>query len=625
MPRRRCSIKSTTKTNSDDEVDTDQSDTTELSPPKSGKKKAVVPKTKVPEVLEVNIPQRITRRRNTLAAPMPIERFIKPIKKNKSAKVGKMPKAQSDDEDSTVKSKSKSRKSMPNIKTVEVTKSKSTDVAEESSDDEANASDDEEYHRRPMRVRPQDGSPTRNLKIVLEKVDTVPNRKRKSDIVPVVSNKKLKKSDSAVVAYPPNTNIKLFQLHKEYKNRCIICDFESARPLVLHYINEHRDAEVYVSRLASDIACQLMNPRNKLKKAIVDTQKDEMRFRQLCYFCKKEKIFSHQVWLTHIGTHTGEYQFECKKCTFYRSPYALNQASVTHPCTTKKSDWQRLHLSWKADDQVHLYVCKLCNYTQLSEDNVQKHLRVQHEASVDDNYTQVLFLRTEKRFYRGSKKKNTDVANDIDNIDDTTNDNPPLPLPENEITPKKTILNRATRNVASSSTGTTSPYQSDAFTSRNKQDDGLFDDDTMRMMNDVSFSSATTPETPPRNASIADRLNERFKSAQKSEQDEERARKTSSLPGKWVVALNSGIIENDAPSAAIDGLSAYNRERLQKEYEKLTEIDEIPIEFKLPESELSTPVKTTFDSNHISEERADDETDHEKRKCILCVTFLDFK
>lgn len=614
-------------TKSDDEDDTNDSDIAERSLIKVSKKKTVASKTKEPEVLvEVNIPQRIFRRRNTLAAPMPIESLMDATKEKISAKGGKKSKVQSDDENSTARTtKLKARKSMPNRKTSKAAKSKPSEATERSSsDDETNATDDEEYHRRPMRVRPQDGSPTRNLKLVLEKVDAIQKRKRKSNDTPslAVSSKKAKKSDSTPVDYPRNTNIKLFPMHKDFKNRCMICEIETARSLVLHYVNEHRDAEVYVSRLASDIAAQLMNPRNKLKKAIIDTRKDEMRFRQLCYFCKKEKIFTYQVWLTHIGTHTGEYQFECKKCNLYQSPYSLNQTNgaTNHPCQVKKSDWRRLPMKWKDDDQVHVYVCKLCNYTQLSEDNVQRHLRVQHEASVNDNYTQVLFLRTDKRFPKYRKRK-TDgeadfaAAGDIDN-DDNTNDGPAMPMLISEVvTPKKT-KQRANRLISKAgSTGTTSPYQSDAFTARCKQDDGLFDDDTMRMMNDVSFNSATTPETPPRNASIADRLNERFKSAQKSEQEEEHVRKTSCLTGEWKVILPKGL--SDKPSAAIDGPTADKSEHLQKEYEKFKEIDEIPIEFKSPEPECSSPVKTTSDKRPISNDHIDE--DRECGKCILYI------
>lgn len=615
ITRRRCSIKSLVETKSDDEDDTNDSDNAEPSPPKVFKKKAVPVKTKEPEVPEINIPQRITRRRNTLAAPMPLTNAIKT---GKLAKVSNKSKAQSDEDGSTAKTKQKAPKSMPNLKPDKATKSK-PDATEKSSDDETNATDDEEYHRRPMRVRPQDGSPTLNLKIVLEKVDAVQTRKRKSNdtISLAVSSKKAKISNSSAVVFPPNTNIKMFPQHKDFKNRCVICEYETARSLVLHYVNEHRDAEVYVSRLASDIAAQLMNPRNKLKKAIVDKRKDEMRFRQLCYFCKKEKIFTYQVWLTHIGTHTGEYQFECKKCELYQSPYSLNIANgaINHPCHVKKSDWRRLPMKWKEDDQVHVYVCKLCNYTQLNEDNVQQHLRVQHEASVNDNYTQVLFLRTDKRFpkYRtANKKKDADaIINDR-----STNNGPVMPLLKNEVTPKKIKLNRIVKGAA----GTTSPYQSDAFTACFKQDDGLFDDDTMRMMNDVSFSSATAPETPPRNASIADRLNERFKSAQKSEQEEEYVRNTSGQRGQWKVVLPRGL--DDRPSATIDGPSADNTEQLQKEYDKLKEIDEFAIEFKSPEPECSSPVKTTPDKRLISEKHNDDGNDRKNGKCILFILRL---
>lgn len=505
---------------------------------------------------------------------------------------------------------------MPIFKSGKSAISKPAGAIAKSSDDETNDTDDDEYHRRPMRVRPQDGSPNRNLKIVLEKVDAVQTRKRKCNDIPsiAITCKKTKKPESTPVVYPPNTNMKLFPLHKDFKNRCVICDFESARSLVLHYVNEHRDAEVYISRLPSDIAAQLMNPRNKLKKAIVDTRKDEMRFRQMCYFCKKEKIFAHQMWLTHIGTHTGEYQFECKKCTVYQSNYTVN-STTNHSCQVKKSDWRRLPMKWKEDDQVHLYVCKLCNYAQLSEQNVQKHVRVQHEASVNDNYTQVLFLRTDKRFekVRGNKKKV--AAADAVNNDDNTNDGPAMPLLNNEVTPKKTKKIKVNR----ASTGTSSPYQSDAFTARYKQDDGLFDDDTMRMMNDVSFNSANAPETPPRNASIADRLNERFKSAKKSEQAEEHARQTS--VGEWKVVLPRGLGDNDKPSATIDVPSADNGERLQKEYDKLKEIDEIPIEFRSPESDCSSPVKNSSDKRVISEEHVDDSNDQKKGTCILYIIF----
>lgn len=57
----------------------------------------------------------------------------------------------------------------------------------------------------------------------------------------------------------------------------------------------------------------------------------------------------------------------------------------------KNCDWERMPMHFEDDEQLTVYVCKLCNYVHESEDMVQRHILHQHNANAfaDGNYTKL--------------------------------------------------------------------------------------------------------------------------------------------------------------------------------------------------------------------------------------------
>lgn len=420
-------------------------------------------------------------------------------------------------------------------------------------------SSESDWSSRTLRIRPtRNDDQNRVIKIILENIspnDLPPDKsnvskKRKaptqestptnSDIPettttdiesspsPIKKKKKTKKKsiDANVLI---NTNKDMHCLNPEFVKKCLLCGFVGHQ-LVSHYTNQHAGAENYISRLDPTLADQI-HKNTTLPYKICRMKGKPVRITKKCIFCNKEKTFNRCAWINHLTLHTGEFRFYCIKCNYRTSQpkttYTNTSCSGVHSVSVMEVPHHDLL-------DVNCYVCNLCNYAQLDETKIINHIKNQHFQKTPNNkYTKMVVVdfrpeSLDKR--KNSKKKkskslkvvvddivkseeNNQTVNDEQDIKNSSSDIE-MPVLTPEVLPKRTSL-RSTANSLSSS------YNSNAFISRPKDDDGLFDDDTMRMMNDMSFNMNTTePVTPKRQASIADKLNERFKSAQKDEVQE---------------------------------------------------------------------------------------------------------
>lgn len=150
---------------------------------------------------------------------------------------------------------------------------------------------------------------------------------------------------------------------------CHLCFKRYTKRIVWHYKKEHPESEVFPSRISSRVA---EKARSKSIEANYEDQSNypEPLVHAHCYMCDEVKKFHAYYWEQHYTTHTGEYMYQCtgNGCEqMVAAPYHCNQAC------SKKAKPVILRIQ-----DLTGYLCMDCNYVQLNEKNIRKHLRSEH-------------------------------------------------------------------------------------------------------------------------------------------------------------------------------------------------------------------------------------------------------
>lgn len=153
---------------------------------------------------------------------------------------------------------------------------------------------------------------------------------------------------------------------------CIFCEKQYKR-IVNHYKTWHESDEVLVSRLSQQMADQL-----HAGNSVSLHHRGHMRYlKAMCYFCETDKDFPVHYWLQHIRSHTGEYVNVCYVC-------GKKVCFNTHcGITTAISDDFNLRTS-----DLKAYICRHCNFIQIDEENIRKHIVNEHEVEDAINHYQ---------------------------------------------------------------------------------------------------------------------------------------------------------------------------------------------------------------------------------------------
>lgn len=178
----------------------------------------------------------------------------------------------------------------------------------------------------------------------------------------------------------PNTDKSLHMQNPDFKI-CIFCNKRFAY-IVSHYKNAHSEHELRLSRLSQEMANLILH---KNQQCVVKSRGNNRRVEAKCYFCASNKNFTLPYWTDHIRNHTGEYSNRCRVCNM-TFPYATNHCDAK---TTKIGDY----LSYDCD--VVGFLCLECNFFQIDEDNITRHLSAEHQfddAVLADKYKQVTFI-----------------------------------------------------------------------------------------------------------------------------------------------------------------------------------------------------------------------------------------
>lgn len=292
---------------------------------------------------------------------------------------------------------------------------------------------------------------------------------------------------------------------------CQICEKPAKLSIVSHYVNEHPDYEIVTSRLSPDMADALRGLKEvQVAQRIQQYGRKYHEISNFCYFCNDTKCFmTKTMWMNHMAKHTGYYQYKCNDCS--RKYVKKNKG---HVCKEKNNQGKIPQPQFMTDN-LKAYICDLCNFVRFRQDEIVKHLRCEHEITATDKFKEIVMLSFPKRQLKSQLKQLEEERDDVSDSNDEEIIN--IPKRRKLITDSDNNDKNVSESLPEKKVLRSRVVHTEAFISEPKEDDGLFDKDTMKWMNDMSFSASKDGESTSRSnraKSIAEKLSERFNSVQ---------------------------------------------------------------------------------------------------------------
>ncbi|XP_037908837.1 uncharacterized protein LOC119650279 [Hermetia illucens] len=187
----------------------------------------------------------------------------------------------------------------------------------------------------------------------------------------------------------------------EYVTRCVLCHYVG-KFITKHYVKEHPESEVFVARIPPERQDCILNNQQLTKLGPVTVVKYKNYYRHsACPFCPVEKSSQRFDWVMHFAIHTGEYKFRCTQCNHYGNARNEFARHFKNGCPNGKLIRMWSHYKYNEEDPVVGFLCKLCNYIQMSRKNVETHLETQHETTSDEILQITLFTGNPR--YKGRR------------------------------------------------------------------------------------------------------------------------------------------------------------------------------------------------------------------------------
>uniref|UniRef100_A0A8D8KCV6 (northern house mosquito) hypothetical protein n=1 Tax=Culex pipiens TaxID=7175 RepID=A0A8D8KCV6_CULPI len=242
-------------------------------------------------------------------------------------------------------------------------------------------------------------------------------KKRRNVWATGVVSKKKKKTEakpqqtasSPMKTYAPKpvTKNTLRELHcKSDKSKdCALCSYTGQiSSMVQHYVRYHPLHEVYLSRIPNPTA-------NKIKKDPMKVTGNicEQNITFECIFCKEVLTKTRYNWKLHLASHTGEYRYKCTNCTIK----SLTPCTYSHDSECSGSSMEVVNELVFEENHIHAYLCRLCNFVQLSPDNMKTHLKEEHDRQRCTGMLQFSALNFEPDMSAEASKSNETLDSDI--------------------------------------------------------------------------------------------------------------------------------------------------------------------------------------------------------------------
>lgn len=202
-----------------------------------------------------------------------------------------------------------------------------------------------------------------------------------------VSSQNIEVEDLIVKAVPKLTN---YHEDLDYvvatgtdRISCKICNF-CGKGIVSHYVLNHPSEEVLVSRfprsLADSVKKEATTLPKDLKSLITEYAVKKRTLLELkCRLCSEVSSTSGRLF-EHVTSHTGEYRYSCIQCNF-RAPFRSSIKSHRHRHNNASMKDLCCVVIKEMPPPMKIlfgYLCSECNYFQLLESNLTKHLKLHH-------------------------------------------------------------------------------------------------------------------------------------------------------------------------------------------------------------------------------------------------------
>lgn len=160
---------------------------------------------------------------------------------------------------------------------------------------------------------------------------------------------------------------------------CRLCT-KSSSNMAAHYMQYHRDAEVFCSRINYNCALKLKRGEPCDVKVNVNTSEYD------CLLCEKTQTCTtyYEIY-KHFASHTGEYYHKCTQCEF-RDVTLDNTHSKLHK-------FEIFPFPPIENNKLVAFMCDKCHYVQLQKANVQKHIVCHHrDETVKVSFKEIILL-----------------------------------------------------------------------------------------------------------------------------------------------------------------------------------------------------------------------------------------
>lgn len=186
--------------------------------------------------------------------------------------------------------------------------------------------------------------------------------------------------DSARI--PKNNDKKMFYSNFLYRSMCLLCGC-SNKNLANHYARKHPDTEVLIARLSPKMSIRIRNQQTDFIR--IDNQ-----IHGFCFFCEELKTMKIDDWKKHMLSHTGELPYWCTDCK-------LSMIRKINHGKCLKDKVQHIFETNSTNDDLIGFICNTCNYLQVAEQRIIKHLETEHDSLNDSSselFSRVILVKS---------------------------------------------------------------------------------------------------------------------------------------------------------------------------------------------------------------------------------------
>lgn len=168
--------------------------------------------------------------------------------------------------------------------------------------------------------------------------------------------------EESIKSKPKNISSEMYATNELYRTLCVLCN-RTERYLVAHYSKHHQKHENFIARPSPKMATKL-----RLQTELFGMQNKKIH--GSCFFCDEMKNMTKYHWASHILSHTGENIYACSTC------HLCVKIKRNHKsCTTVPRNIFDFNTT---DGSLSGFMCRECNYLQISRERIVKHLINEH-------------------------------------------------------------------------------------------------------------------------------------------------------------------------------------------------------------------------------------------------------